>query len=189
GLVSGPRSNPVVSAAAWLLGWRTGTALRGRAVAPYSMVQIFGGSAGAVLANAMYDLPAIQISASERSSGPVLLAEIVATAGLVAVIFALLRSGRAVLVAAAVGAYIGAAYWFTSSTSFANPAVTVGRIFSDTFAGIAPSSVTAFILAQVVGGGLGVLVVRLLYPTIAGGREDVTAHIASDPRGSDTREA
>ncbi|MDQ3716807.1 MAG: aquaporin family protein [Actinomycetota bacterium] len=187
GPVSGAHFNPVVSAADWLLGRRTGSGLRGRDVAPYSIAQILGGISGAVLANLMYDLPAIQISANERSSDPVLLAEVVATAGLVTVIFALVRSGRAVLVAPAVGAYIGAAYWFTSSTSFANPAVTVGRIFSDTFAGIAPSSVTAFVLAQVVGGGLGVLLIRFLYPTVTGGPEDVTAHVASDRRGSDTR--
>ncbi len=187
GPVSGGHFNPVVSAADWLLGRRTGSGLRGCDVAPYSIAQILGGLSGAVLANLMYDLPAIQISANERSSGPVLLAEVVATAGLVAVIFALVRSGRAVLVAAAVGAYIGAAYWFTSSTSFANPAVTVGRIFSDTFAGIAPSSVAAFVLAQVIGAGLGVLLIRFLYPTIAGGPEDVTVHVASDRRGSDTR--
>ncbi len=187
GPVSGAHFNPVVSAADWLLGRRTGSGLRGRDVAPYSIVQFLGGISGAVLSNLMYDLPAIQISANERSSGPVLLAEVVATVGLVTVIFALVRSGRAVLVAAAVGAYIGAAYWFTSSTSFANPAVTVGRIFSDTFAGIAPTSVTAFVLAQVVGGGLGVLLIRFLYPTVAGGPEDVTAHVASDRRGSDMR--
>ena len=182
GPVSGAHFNPVVSAGDWLLGRRTGTGLRGRDVAPYSVVQILGGIAGAVLANAMYDLPAIQISANERASAPVLLAEVVATAGLVAVIFALVRSGRASLCAAAVGAYIGAAYWFASSTSFANPAVTVGRIFSDTFAGIAPSSVAAFVLAQIVGAGLGVLLTSVLYPAVSGGRRDVTAHIASDTR-------
>jgi glycerol uptake facilitator-like aquaporin len=111
-----------------------------------------------------------------------MLAEVIATAGLVTVIFALVRSGRAALVAATVGAYIGAAYWFTSSTSFANPAVTVGRIFSDTFAGIAPSSLAPFVLAQTVGAALGLLLIRLLYPAIAGGPNDVTAHVASDTR-------
>jgi len=182
GPVSGAHFNPVVSVADWLLGRRTGTGLRAGDVAPYAVVQVLGGIAGAVLANAMYDLPAIQISSNARSSGPVILAEVVATAGLVTVIFALVRSGRAVVGAAAVGADIGAADWFTSSTSFANPAVTVGRIFSDTFTGIAPSSVAAFVLAQVVGAGLGVLVIRFLYPTISGGPEDVTAHVASDTR-------
>lgn len=180
GPVSGAHFNPVVSAADWLLGRRTGTGLRGRDVAPYSVVQIVGGVAGAVLANVMYDLPAVQTSGNDRATWPILLAEVLATAGLVAVIFALVRSGRANLCAAAVGAYIGAAYWFTSSTSFANPAVTVGRVFSDTFAGIAPSSVAAFVGAQIVGAGLGVLVVRVLYPTSSGGPAEVTAHVASD---------
>jgi len=182
GPVSGAHFNPLVSIADWLLGRRSGTGLRGRDVAPYSVVQILGGIAGAVLANAMYDLPAIQISANERATVPVMLAEVIATAGLVTVIFALVRSGRAALVAATVGAYIGAAYWFTSSTSFANPAVTVGRIFSDTFAGIAPSSLAPFVLAQTVGAALGLLLIRLLYPAIAGGPNDVTAHVASDTR-------
>lgn len=165
GPVSGAHFNPVVSAADWALGRTTGTGLRGRDVAPYAVAQLVGGIAGAMLANVMYDLPAVQISANERASLPVLLGEVVATAGLIAVIFALVRSGRASLCAAAVGAYIGAAYWFTSSTSFANPAVTVGRIWSDTFAGIAPGSVPTFVVAQVVGGGLGVLLIRLLYPS------------------------
>lgn len=182
GPVSGAHFNPVVSVADWLLGRRTGTGLRGRDVAPYSVVQILGGVAGAMLANLMYDLAPVQIAVNERASASVLLAEVVATAGLVAVIFALVRSGRASFCAAAVGAYIGAAYWFTSSTSFANPAVTVGRIFSDTFAGIAPSSVPPFLVAQLVGAGIGALLIRFLYPAISGGPEDVTTHLASDTR-------
>lgn len=168
GPVSGGHLNPLVSLADWVLGRRSGTGLRGRDVLPYSATQILGGIAGALLANAMYDLPAVQISANERASAPVLLAEVVATAGLIMVIFALVRTGRGTLCAAAVGAYIGAAYWFTSSTSFANPAVTAGRVFSDTFAGIAPSSVSAFMLAQLVGAGLGVLLILILYPWPSG---------------------
>ena len=139
GPVSGAHFNPAVSAADWLLGRRAGTGLTGRDTAAYVAAQVIGGVAGAVLANAMFDLPAGQISTKDRLSLGHGLGEIVATAGLVLLIFALARTGRAALSAAAVGAYIGAAYWFTSSTSFANPAVTVGRMFTDTFAGIAPS--------------------------------------------------
>lgn len=113
----------------------------------------------------MFDLAAFQISDRVRASTGLWIGEIVATAGLIALIFALARSGRAALSAGAVGAYIGAAYWFTSSTSFANPAVTVGRIFSDTFAGIAPASVPGFVVAQLVGAALGAGLVLTLYPT------------------------
>ena len=109
------------------------------------------------------------------------LAEVVATAGLVLLIFALARTGRGALSAAAVGAYIGAAYWFTSSTSFANPAVTVGRMFSDTFAGIAPSSVPAFVLAQLVGGAVGALLVLVLYPDAPSAADDVVVPHATAP--------
>ena len=91
----------------------------------------------------------------------------IATAGLLLVIFALARSGRAATAPAAVGAYIGAAYWFTSSTSFANPAITIGRMFSGTFAGIAPSSAPLFIAAQLGGGIAGVLLIRFLYPALS----------------------
>ena len=119
------------------------------------MAQVVGGILGAVLANVMFDLPAGQIATTDRVSVGHGVGEVVATAGLVLLIFALARTGRAALSAAAVGAYIGAAYWFTSSTSFANPAVTVGRMFSDTFAGIAPGSVPLFVAAQIVGAGRG----------------------------------
>ncbi|GAA3610514.1 MIP/aquaporin family protein [Microlunatus ginsengisoli] len=164
GPVSGGHFNPVVSAADWLLGRRAGTGLSGAEVAAYSTVQVVGAVLGAVLANVMFDLPAMQISATDRASVSHGIGEVVATAGLVLLIIALARSGRAGLSAAAVGAYIGAAYWFTSSTSFANPAVTIGRIFSDTFAGIAPSSAPLFIAAQLIGAAAGLGLVLLLYP-------------------------
>ena len=119
---------------------------------------------GAILANAMFALPAVTISTTERLTGPHFLAEIVATAGLILIIFSLARSGRSAWAAPAVGAYIGAAYFFTSSTSFANPAITVGRMFSDTFAGIAPSSTLGFVGAQLIGGAIGFSIIRFLYP-------------------------
>jgi glycerol uptake facilitator-like aquaporin len=108
----------------------------------------------------------VSISAKHRASGAHFLSEIIATLGLLLVIFALARTGRARAAAAAVGAYIGAAYFFTSSTGFANPAITVGRMFSDTFAGIAPSSAPSFIGAQVVGGAVAVAVIKALYPNV-----------------------
>jgi glycerol uptake facilitator-like aquaporin len=166
GPVSGAHFNPVVSLADWFLGRRSRTGLSGRFVTAYAAAQTGGAVAGAVLANVMFDLPPLQIAETSRTSVGHIIAEVVATAGLVALIFALARNGRAGLSAAGVGAYIGAAYWFTSSTSFANPAVTIGRIFSDTFAGIAPGSVLPFVLAQVAGGVLGVGVVTLLYPDV-----------------------
>jgi glycerol uptake facilitator-like aquaporin len=157
--VSGAHFNPVVSAVDAVLDGRRWTD-----VARYVPAQVAGCIVGAVLANLMFGLPAISWSTTERATWPHLLAEIVATAGLVVVIFALVRTERAALVAPAVGAYIGAAYFFTSSTSFANPAITVGRMFSDTFAGIAPASVPAFLGAQLVGGAVGWLAVRVLFP-------------------------
>ena len=117
----------------------------------YSTAQVVGGVAGAVLANLMFEVSITELATTERDGAHLLLGEVVATAGLVALIFALARTGRGALAAPAVGAYIGAAYWFTSSTSFANPAVTVGRMFSDTFAGIDPGSVPGFVAAQIVG--------------------------------------
>ena len=172
GPVSGAHFNPVVSAADWLLGRTGGTGLPGSDVAAYVVAQSVGAVAGALLANVMYGLDVVQVSTHDRVSAGVLVGEVVATAGLIALVFALARSGRASLSAAAVGAYIGSAYWFTSSTSFANPAVTVGRIFSDTFAGIAPVSVLPFVAAQVVGAGVGVALVRALYPDVAATADD-----------------
>ena len=162
GPVSGAHFNPVVSlvdAAFGGLPWRT--------AAFYVPVQVAGCIAGAILANAMFELPAVSISETDRVSAAHLLSEVIATAGLVVMIFSLVRSGRAAIAPAAVGAYIGAAYWFTSSTSFANPAITVGRVFSDTFAGIAPASVVPFILAQLVGGAVALGLVRFLYPDLS----------------------
>lgn len=163
GPVSGAHFNPVVSLVDWVLGRSSRTGLHGRSVAPYVGAQVVGGILGAVLANLMFELPPVTMSGTERITGGTLLAEVVATAGLVTVIFALARTGRAALSAAAVGAYIGAAYWFTSSTSFANPAVTIGRAFTDTFAGIAPTSVPLFLAAQLVGGAAGLGLVRVLF--------------------------
>jgi glycerol uptake facilitator-like aquaporin len=138
----------------------------GEAVA-FIAAQIAGGGFGAVLANLMFGLPAVTISAHTRSAAGLWLGEIVATFGLLLVIFGVVRSGRGSHVANAVGAYITAAYWFTSSTSFANPAVTLARMLSDTFAGIAPGSVPMFLLMQLLGGGLAIGVVRVLYPQAA----------------------
>jgi glycerol uptake facilitator-like aquaporin len=175
GSVSGAHFNPVVSfvdAAFGGLSWRD--------AGWYLPVQVAGCIGGAVVANLMFAQAAVSISAKHRASPAHFLSEIVATLGLIVVIFALVRSGRARSAAAAVGAYIGAAYFFTSSTSFANPAITVGRMFSDTFAGIAPSSVLPFIAAQIIGGALAVLVIRALYPrlTPADAAEIVVPHRA-----------
>lgn len=157
--LSGAHFNPVVSL--------VDAGLRGRSwrqVAGYIPAQILGCIGGAILANLMFDAPAVSWSTSDRLTPAHFLAEIVATAGLVLVIFALARSGRHAAIAPAVGAYIGAAYFFTSSTSFANPAITIGRMFSDSFAGIAPASAPGFIAAQLIGGAIGFVLVRWLYP-------------------------
>ncbi|NJP32959.1 aquaporin [Micromonospora thermarum] len=164
GPVSGAHFNPVVSAADWFLGRRAGTGLGGRELAGYTAAQVLGAIAGSVLANLMFDLAAVDFSTKDRAAGNLWLGEIVATTGLLLLIFALARSGRAPVAPAAVGAYIGAAYWFTSSTSFANPAVTIGRAFTDTFAGIAPASVPGFVLAQLVGLAIGTALLAALYP-------------------------
>lgn len=162
--LSGAHFNPVVSLADWWLSRRSGqSGFAARHITPYAIAQILGGILGALLANAMFDVPTA-VSSTDRATPGTFLAEVVATAGLVVVIFALVRSDNIRIIPAAVGAYIGAAYWFTSSTSFANPAVTIGRIFSDTFAGIAPSSVAPFLAAQLIGAVLGVLVVSFLFP-------------------------
>ncbi len=161
GPVSGAHFNPVVSFADAALG-----GMSWRDAAAYLPAQVAGCVTGAVAANVMFGLAAVSISTKHRASGPHALSEVIATAGLVLVIFALARAGRAASAPAAVGAYIGAAYWFTSSTSFANPAITIGRMFSNTFAGIAPSSAPVFIAAEIGGGIAGVLIIRFLYPTL-----------------------
>lgn len=168
GPVSGAHFNPVVSfvdATFGGLSWRTASA--------YLPVQVVGCMAGAIVANLMFSKAAVSISTRHRASPAHFLSEIVATLGLILVIFALARTGRSRSAAAAVGAYIGAAYFFTSSTSFANPAITVGRMFSNTFAGIAPSSAPSFIVAEVVGGIVAIVLIRTLYP-------DITRAEASD---------
>ncbi|MFQ6171405.1 aquaporin [Oryzobacter sp. R7] len=172
GPVSGAHLNPVVSLADWFIGRRAGTGLALTEVGAYAAAQVVGAVGGAVLANLMFGAPTT-LSSTERATGPHLLAEVVATSVLVALVFALVRSGRGALAAPAVGAYIGAAYWFTSSTSFANPAVTVGRVFSDTFAGIAPASAPAFVGAQLVGLVVGVAMTLALYPDAATRADDV----------------
>ena len=161
GPISGGHFNPVVSLVDAAFG-----GLSRRDALAYIPAQLAGCITGAIVANAMFALPAVSIAATHRASASHVFAEVVATFGLVLLIFALARSGRAASAPAAVGAYIGAAYWFTSSTSFANPAISVGRMFSDTFAGIAPASVPAFVSAQLIGGLLAYAAVRALYPDI-----------------------
>jgi arsenate reductase len=196
GPVSGGHFNPVVSFADAAFG-----GLRWRDAAAYLPAQVAGCAAGAVAANLMFAQAAMSISVKQRASGAHFLSEIIATAGLILVIFALARSGRSGSAPAAVGAYIGAAYFFTSSTSFANPAITIGRMFSNSFAGIAPGSVSVFIAAQVIGGIAGVIIIKALYPgvTPAEAASVVTPHeaetvagpaaegaAAAGPRGTDS---
>jgi arsenate reductase len=161
GPVSGAHFNPVVSLVDASFG-----GLRWRHALAYVPAQVAGCIAGAVAANAMFALAAISISTNHRASPAHLFAEVIATLGLLLVIFSLARTRRGSLAPAAVGAYIGAAYFFTSSTSFANPAISIGRMFSDTFAGIAPASVPAFVIAQLIGGVVAIGVIRVLYPDI-----------------------
>jgi glycerol uptake facilitator-like aquaporin len=180
GPVSGAHFNPAVSLADWFLGRRSGSGLTLPEVAAYIVAQTAGAVGGSVLANAMFDV-GTSVSAKERATPGHLLAEVVATAGLILLIFALAATSRGVLAAPAVGAYIGAAYWFTSSTSFANPAVTVGRIFSDTFAGIAPGSVPGFIGAQLAGAAVGVGILLVLFPLAGRAADDVILPHRSEP--------
>jgi glycerol uptake facilitator-like aquaporin len=180
GPVSGAHFNPVVSLVDWVLGRRSGTGLTLPELGTYVTAQSVGGISGSVIANAMFEM-GTSISTKDRATTGHLLGEVIATAGLVLLIFALAATKRGALAAPAVGAYIGAAYWFTSSTSFANPAVTVGRIFSDTFAGIAPASVPAFVVAQVIGAAAGLGLLLVLFPSADRTADDVVV-----PHGADT---
>jgi arsenate reductase len=179
GPVSGAHLNPLVTLADRYFGGVTN-----RDVAAYIPAQIGGACAGAVLANLMYELAAIDWSTKNRSGGGLWLAEAIATAGLLLVIFGVARGGRTNLAPFAVGAYITAAYWFTASTSFANPALTIGRTLTDTFTGIEPASAPAFIAFQVVGGALAVLTIRVLYPDAARAAADVVVPHAATDEGS-----
>jgi glycerol uptake facilitator-like aquaporin len=180
GPVSGAHFNPVVSLADWALGRRSGAGLTLPEVGAYVAAQVAGAVGGSVLANAMFDV-GTSISGKDRLTGGHVLGEVVATAGLILLIFALARTSRGVLAAPAVGAYIGAAYWFTSSTSFANPAVTVGRIFSDTFAGIAPGSVPGFVLAQLAGAAVGLGLLLALFPAAGQAADNVVIPHREEP--------
>lgn len=163
--------NPVVTLVERALG-----AVTSRDAAALIVAQVAGGFVGAVVANLMFGLSAVNLSTHHRDGSGVLLGEVVATLGLLVVIFGTVRAGRHERVAYAVGGYILAAYWFTSSTSFANPAVTVARMFSNSFAGIAPASVGLFAVMQLLGGLLGYALIRGLYPNTTA----IAAHAASN---------
>ncbi|MFG2809599.1 aquaporin [Streptomyces massasporeus] len=193
GPVSGAHFNPVVTLAAWFTGRRTPDGPTLRDLAAYLPAQIAGAVGGAVLADAMFARPLVQWSTHDRSAGHLWLGELVATAGLVLLILGLTRTGRAHVAPVAVASYIGAAYWFTSSTSFANPAVTIGRAFTDTFAGIAPGSVPPFVVAQLVGAALGLCLVLVVFgspepaptaPTGTRAESQLTASTAPSPAPS-----
>lgn len=159
GPVSGAHFNPVVTLVdSWFGG------IPGREVAPYIVCQVAGACAGAMLANLMFGLSAVSVSTHDRSGSGIWLSEVVATFGLLLLILGLVRGGRSEWIAPGVAAYIIGAYWFTASTSFANPAVTIGRTLSDTFAGIAPASVPGFVVAQLIGGAVAIGATLLLWP-------------------------
>jgi arsenate reductase len=168
GPVSGGHFNPVVTLADRVFG-----GVSNRQVAAYLPAQLAGGVVGAVAANLMFSLDAVSISTHHRSSGGLGLSEALATFGLIVLIFGLVRAGRGALAPFAVGAYITAAYWWSSSTSFANPMIDVARMLSNTFAGIAPASVPMFVLMQLVGGAVAVGAVAVLYPDAAAIADDI----------------
>jgi arsenate reductase len=177
GPVSGGHFNPVVTLTDWVF-----RGVSGRQVTIYLPAQLLGGVVGAMAANLMYGLPAVNISTTERGSSGLYLSEALATFGLVLLIFGLVRAGRASLAPFAVGAYITAAYWWSSSTSFANPMVTISRTLSDTFAGIAPASVPAYVMFQLIGAALAIPVVALLYPHLSDDRSELLVpHEQAEP--------
>ena len=176
GPVSGGHFNPVVSfvdAAFGGLSWRDASS--------YVPAQVGGCTFGAVIANLMFSLPAVNLSSKHRASAAHWLAEVVATVGLLLVIFALVRTNRSSAAPSAVGAYIGGAYFFTSSTSFANPAIAVGRMFSNTFAGIAPGSVPGYVVAEILGGIAAIVIIKVLYPHVTSSEAEkvVVPHLDS----------
>jgi len=175
GPVSGAHLNPVVTLADRYFG-----GISSRDAGGYIAAQVAGGAVGSVVANLMFSLRAIEVSTKARSSGALWFAEVVASFGLLLVIFGVVRSGRSTAAPFAVGAYIGGAYFFTASTSFANPAVTLARTLSNTFAGIRPSSAPGFIVAQLIGAGLAVAAVRVLYPAMARSAADVVVPHSSN---------
>ncbi|MFJ9948364.1 aquaporin [Kitasatospora sp. NPDC091207] len=163
GPVSGAHFNPVVTLAEWWTGRKDPKGLGPREIAAYIPAQIVGAIGGAILADAMFGKPLVEWSTHDRTAGHLLLGEVVATSGLVLLIFGLAKTDHLRFAPVAVASYIGAAYWFTSSTSFANPAVSIGRAFTDTFAGIAPSSLPGFIGMQLIGGVVGLALVALVF--------------------------
>lgn len=179
GPVSGAHFNPAVSLADRIFGGVTN-----RQLAAYLPAQVAGGVVGAVAANLMFGLDAVTIATRHRSSGGLWLSEALATFGLIVLIFGLVRAGRAASAPFAVGSYITAAYWWSSSTSFANPMIDVARMFSNTFAGIAPSSVPMFVVMQFVGAGVAVAAVRVLYPDVSTVADDVVVPHTSSPHAN-----
>lgn len=168
GPISGAHFNPLVSIADWWLGRSSGSGISAQDLGGYFLAQFAGAAAGGILANIMFDLPAVSWSTTRRFGANLWLGEVVATAGLILLIFSLARSGRANTAPGAVGAYLAGAAWFTSSTGFVNPALTAARSLSDTFTGIAPGSVPGFVVAELVGLLIGLGLLRVLYPVAPG---------------------
>ncbi len=174
GPASGAHFNPAVTLADRILG-----GISTRDAAWYVVVQVIGGCLGTIAANIIFELPAVEWSTTSRSSGALWFSEVIATFGLVLLILGVVRSGRSGAAPFVVGGYIGGAYFFTSSTSFANPAVSVARSLSDTFAGIEPASIAPFVVAQIIGAVAAVAVARVIYPDIADVADNVVV-----PHGS-----